>query len=72
MALQGAGTSWRSSSAGKDEGPDFHLALAAPNRRAVDKIPSSRRGRENGAPGLRVHYGPNYYAAFVIAGMKIQ
>ena len=23
-------------------------------------------GRDNGAPGLRVHYGPNYYAAFVV------
>jgi hypothetical protein len=23
-------------------------------------------GRDNGAPGLRPHYGPNYYAAFVL------
>ena len=23
-------------------------------------------GRDNGAPGLRPHYHPNYYAAFVI------
>jgi len=23
-------------------------------------------GRDNGAPGLRADYGPNYYAAYVI------
>ena len=23
-------------------------------------------GRDNGAPGLREHYGPDYYAAFVV------
>ena len=23
-------------------------------------------GRDNGAPGLRAHYGPHYYAAFVV------
>ncbi len=50
-------------------GPGFHLALAAPNRRAVDKFHQaalSCGGRDNGAPGLRLHYGPAYYAAFVI------
>jgi hypothetical protein len=23
-------------------------------------------GRDNGAPGLRTHYHPNYYAAFIL------
>lgn len=26
----------------------------------------ARDGQDNGAPGLRLHYGPNYFAAFVI------
>ncbi len=50
-------------------GPGFHLALAAPTRNAVDRFYATaiaRGGRDNGAPGLRPHYGPDYYAAFVI------
>jgi len=26
----------------------------------------STLGQDNGAPGLRPHYGPEYYAAFVV------
>jgi hypothetical protein len=26
----------------------------------------ARGGRDNGGPGLRPHYGPDYYAAFAI------
>lgn len=47
----------------------FHLAFAAPSREAVDRFHAqalARGGRDEGAPGLRMHYGPNYYAAFVI------
>lgn len=50
-------------------GPGFHLAFAAPNRQAVAEFHRAAlqyRGRDNGAPGLRTHYGPNYYAAFVV------
>jgi catechol 2,3-dioxygenase-like lactoylglutathione lyase family enzyme len=50
-------------------GPGFHLAFAAPSRGAVDRfhaIALAHGGRDNGAPGLRPHYGPGYYAAFVI------
>jgi catechol 2,3-dioxygenase-like lactoylglutathione lyase family enzyme len=50
-------------------GPGFHLAFAAPSRNAVHLFHSQALdagGRDNGAPGLRPHYGPNYYAAFVI------
>jgi len=50
-------------------GPGFNLALAAPTRNAVDRFYATaiaRGGRDNGAPGLRPHYGPDYYAAFVI------
>jgi catechol 2,3-dioxygenase-like lactoylglutathione lyase family enzyme len=50
-------------------GPGFHLAFAAPNRRAVDEFHAaalSHGGHDNGGPGLRLHYGPHYYAAFVV------
>ncbi|HEV7325371.1 MAG TPA: VOC family protein [Bosea sp. (in: a-proteobacteria)] len=50
-------------------GPGFHVAFAAPGRAAVDEFHRAalqHGGRDNGAPGLRAHYGPHYYAAFVI------
>ena len=50
-------------------GPGFHLAFAAPDRQAVasfHKAALEHGGRDNGGPGLRPHYGPHYYAAFVI------
>lgn len=50
-------------------GPGFHLAFAAPSRQAVDAFHAAalaNGGTDNGAPGLRPHYGPSYYAAFVI------
>ncbi len=50
-------------------GPGFHLAFSAPSREAVDSFHESALAHgatDNGAPGLRPHYGPNYYAAFVI------
>jgi catechol 2,3-dioxygenase-like lactoylglutathione lyase family enzyme len=46
-----------------------HLAWRAPNRSAVDafyQAAISAGGTDNGAPGLRPHYHPNYYGAFVI------
>jgi catechol 2,3-dioxygenase-like lactoylglutathione lyase family enzyme len=46
----------------------IHIAIAAPNRAAVDafhRAALAAGGRDNGAPGLRPHYHPNYYAAFV-------
>ena len=30
------------------------------------KVAAGQRGRDNGAPGLRAHYHPNYYGAFVL------
>ena len=50
-------------------GPGFHLAFGASSREAVDQFhaaATAHGGTDNGAPGLRPHYGPNYYAAFVI------
>ena len=47
----------------------FHLALAAPTRRAVDDFwaaACANGATDNGAPGLRPRYGPHYYAAFIV------
>jgi catechol 2,3-dioxygenase-like lactoylglutathione lyase family enzyme len=46
----------------------FHAAFAAPDRDAVVRFHQAalrNGGRDNGPPGLRPHYGANYYAAFV-------
>ena len=50
-------------------GPGFHLAIGAPSQEAVDRfheIALLHGARDDGAPGLRQHYGPNYYAAFIV------
>ena len=47
----------------------LHLAFAAANRKQVDafyQAALAAGGKDNGAPGLRPHYHPNYYGAFVI------
>ena len=49
-------------------GPGFHLAFAAPSREAVGAFHAAalaNGGRDNGPPGLRPQYAPDYYAAFV-------
>jgi catechol 2,3-dioxygenase-like lactoylglutathione lyase family enzyme len=51
------------------KGEGTHIALRAPNRAAVDRFHQEglkAGGRDNGAPGLRTDYSPNYYAAFLI------
>jgi catechol 2,3-dioxygenase-like lactoylglutathione lyase family enzyme len=53
-----------------DEKPaHLHLAFLAANRQQVDdfhRAALEAGGKDNGAPGLRLSYGPTYYAAFVI------
>ena len=47
----------------------LHVALKAENRAAVDafyKAAMVAGGRDNGPPGIREHYHPNYYGAFVL------
>ncbi len=49
--------------------PPMHIALAAHNHAEVDAFHAAAiaaGGRDNGAPGIRAHYHPNYYGAFVI------
>ncbi len=66
---------------GADGKPDFwmggegglnkavHVAFVAKERSTVDafhRAALAGGGKDNGAPGLRPHYHPNYYAAFVL------
>lgn len=47
----------------------LHAAFSAPDRAAVDAFYAAAMaagGRDNGPPGLRPHYHPNYYGAFVL------
>jgi catechol 2,3-dioxygenase-like lactoylglutathione lyase family enzyme len=49
------------------QGP-VHIAFDAPNRATIDafyKAALAAGGKDNGAPGIRAHYHPNYYGAFV-------
>ncbi|MYZ48163.1 VOC family protein [Propylenella binzhouense] len=49
--------------------PKVHIAFAAEDRASVDAFHAAALaagGRDNGAPGLRPDYHPNYYAAFVL------
>ena len=65
---------------GKDGRPQFwigvhgippgpiHIAFAAENReqvRAFHRAALAAGGRDNGAPGIRTKYHPDYYGAFV-------
>jgi catechol 2,3-dioxygenase-like lactoylglutathione lyase family enzyme len=50
-------------------GGPVHVAFAAKNEDAVRAFYAAAMaagGRDNGAPGLRPHYHPNYYGAFVL------
>ena len=47
----------------------LHVAFTAATRAQVDgfyRQGLKAGGRDNGAPGLRKDYGPNYYAAFLL------
>lgn len=47
----------------------LHFCFTAPSRRSVDAFHAgaiAAGGRDNGAPGLRADYGPDYYAAFAV------
>lgn len=48
-----------------------HIALRVPRRDLVDKFHAAAiaaGATDHGAPGPRPHYGPSYYAAFVLDG----
>lgn len=52
-----------------DTGSGRHYAFSAISRAQVDAFHAAALaagGKDNGAPGLRPHYHPNYYGAFVL------
>ena len=58
-------------------GPGFHLCFNAPDQAAVDAFHAAaiaNGGVDDGAPGLRPHFGPDYYACFVFdpEGWKLE
>ena len=60
---------WIGDSAGKALQGTLHVAFVAADRAAVDafhRAALAAGGRDNGAPGLRAHYHPTYYGAFVL------
>jgi catechol 2,3-dioxygenase-like lactoylglutathione lyase family enzyme len=61
------GKPWFWVSAREESGP-VHVAFASPDRASVDafyEAALAAGGRDNGRPGLRPHYHPSYYGAFV-------
>jgi len=51
-----------------DADSGLHICLRAPTRAGVDAFHAAAvagGGQDNGLPGLRADYGPDYYAAFV-------
>lgn len=54
---------------GSPNRPPIHIAFRVASRSLVDafyKAAIAAGGRDNGAPGLRPHYHPDYYGAFVL------
>jgi catechol 2,3-dioxygenase-like lactoylglutathione lyase family enzyme len=54
---------------GTPNNPPMHIAFRVATRHHVDafyKAALAAGGRDNGAPGLRPHYHPDYYGAFVL------
>ena len=50
-------------------GEGTHVAFTAETRAEVDSFYEAAiaaGGKDNGAPGIRAHYHPNYYGAFVL------
>lgn len=80
MEVQQHGNDAPAAGFGRDGKPDLwiggeggmnkplHVAILAADRASVDafhRAALAAGGRDNGAPGLRPHYHPNYYGAFV-------
>lgn len=62
---------------GERVGEGTHIAFEAETRADVDAFYAAAiaaGGTDNGAPGIREHYHPNYYGAFVLDpdGMNIE
>jgi catechol 2,3-dioxygenase-like lactoylglutathione lyase family enzyme len=76
-----ASDEWKAVAFGQSEKPEFwvterepvgtgtHVAFTCVDRATVDAVYAAAveaGGRDNGPPGLRLHYHSTYYAAFVL------
>src|SRR4051812_36057037 len=69
VELSGKGTASLCLYQTEEKPAHLHLAFTAENRQQVEafyRAALEAGGKDNGAPGLRPRYHPNYYAAFVI------
>jgi len=69
FGMDGRPTFWIGTSQQAHGNRAVHVAFVAPNRAAVmafHRTAIEAGGTDNGAPGLRPHYHPNYYGAFVL------
>lgn len=60
---------WVGKSEGDAPAGGLHIAFTANTRAQVDAFYAealAAGGKDNGAPGMRPHYHPHYYGAFVI------
>ena len=56
-------------SLGSPNNPPVHVAFRVSSRSLVDafyRAAIEAGGTDNGSPGIRAHYHPNYYGAFVL------
>ena len=56
-------------SGGTPNNPPNHIAFRAASRAVVDafyRAALAAGAKDNGAPGIRAHYHPDYYGAFVL------
>lgn len=69
FGIDGRPTFWIGTSQQVNTNGPVHVAFTAPDRAAVmafHRAAIEAGGTDNGAPGLRPHYHPNYYGAFVL------
>lgn len=69
VAAYGDTRAWFWIAADKPTNGKLHVALGATSRTQVDQFYSAAiaaGGRDNGAPGVRAYYHPDYYGAFVL------
>jgi catechol 2,3-dioxygenase-like lactoylglutathione lyase family enzyme len=68
FGVPGKPSFWIRGTSGEPSGP-IHVAFHATDRERVHRfheVALDAGGRDNGPPGLREHYHPTYYGAFVI------
>ena len=70
--LEGEGDKFcikQASASSASAGHGLHLAFAAPDQKSIHEFHKQallHGGNDNGGPGPRTEYGPDYYACFVV------